>query len=113
MEDITIHFQHKDAQVGFLFLFISRWFLKWKKYVGEETGEFEFIELSTDNKSSPLTKAGERPGPIDNTDIITNEGGRDGTDLQLPRTLIEGSDYVLVPQGVWDKLHGWYINLCI
>ncbi|KAK9050819.1 hypothetical protein SSX86_030211 [Deinandra increscens subsp. villosa] len=29
-------------------------------------------------------------------------------DLQLPRTLIERSDYVLVPQFVWEKLHGWY-----
>ncbi|KAI3693730.1 hypothetical protein L1987_76682 [Smallanthus sonchifolius] len=94
---------------GNLYYVISnRWFLKWQKYVGEETGGYMFDDLSTDKQASILAKAAERSGPIDNTDIITNEGGRDGSDLQLPRTLIEGSDYVLVPQVVWEKLHGWY-----
>ncbi|KAK9076616.1 hypothetical protein SSX86_004950 [Deinandra increscens subsp. villosa] len=94
---------------GNLYYVISnRWFSKWQKYVGEETGEFMFEDLSNDKHTSELAKAAERPGPIDNTDIITNEGGCDGSDLQLPRTLIERSDYVLVPQFVWEKLHGWY-----
>ncbi|KAJ0565226.1 putative ubiquitinyl hydrolase 1 [Helianthus annuus] len=97
------------SKEGDLYYVISnRWFSRWQRYVGEETGEYIFEELSTDKEASSLTKAGERPGPIDNTDIITNEGGRDVSDLQLPRTLIERSDYVLVPQVVWEKLHGWY-----
>lgn len=92
--------------VFFVFL-LSRWFTKWQKYVGEETGEYELKEVSIDKQASTLTTAAERPGPIDNTDIITNEGGCDGGDLQLRRTLNELSDYVLVPQVVWEKLHGW------
>ncbi|KAD3641397.1 hypothetical protein E3N88_30621 [Mikania micrantha] len=86
----------------------SRWFTRWQRYVGEETGEHELKEVATVNQVSTLTKAGERPGPIDNTDIITNGDGRDGGDLQLHRTLNERSDYVLVPQVIWEKLHGWY-----
>lgn len=86
----------------------SRWFTKWQNYVGVETGENESKELSSDGHASHLTRAGVRPGPIDNSDIITNESVRDVKDLQLSRTLNEGSDYVLVPQGVWEKLHGWY-----
>lgn len=86
----------------------NRWFTKWQKYVGEEIGAYQLKELSTDKQSSPSTKAGERPGPIDNTDIISNGGDRDKCDLQLHRSLLEGSDYVLVPQGVWEKLHEWY-----
>lgn len=100
-------------------LYVYRWFTKWQKYVGEETGAYQLEELSNDKQASASSKVGERPGPIDNTDIIANEGGHDGNDLQLPRTLVEREDYVLVPQGVWDKLHGWYMldfvlkNLCI
>ncbi|KAL8200955.1 hypothetical protein R6Q57_012294 [Mikania cordata] len=86
----------------------SRWFTRWQRYVGEETGEHELKEVATVNQVSTFTKAGERPGPIDNTDIITNGDGRDGGDLQLHRTLNERSDYVLVPQVIWEKLHGWY-----
>ncbi|CAI9274637.1 unnamed protein product [Lactuca saligna] len=94
---------------GNLYYVVSnRWFTKWQKYVGEETGAYQLEELSNDKQASASSKVGERPGPIDNTDIIANEGGHDGNDLQLPRTVVEGEDYVLVPQGVWDKLHGWY-----
>ncbi|KAI3710591.1 hypothetical protein L2E82_40375 [Cichorium intybus] len=89
---------------GNLYYVVSnRWFTKWQKYVGEETGEYQSEELSTDKHPSTLTKPGERPGPIDNTDIVINGDG-----LQLPKTLLEGSDYVLVPQGVWEKLYAWY-----
>ncbi|KVH95216.1 Peptidase C19, ubiquitin-specific peptidase, DUSP domain-containing protein [Cynara cardunculus var. scolymus] len=94
---------------GNLYYVVSiRWFTKWQKYVGEEISAYQFKELSTDKQAPPVTKASERPGPIDNTDIITNEGDRDKSDLQISRLLLEGSDYVLVPQGVWEKLHGWY-----
>ncbi|KAJ9549733.1 hypothetical protein OSB04_022276 [Centaurea solstitialis] len=94
---------------GNLYYVVSiRWFTKWQKYVGEEIGAYQLKDLSTDKQASPSTKGGERPGPIDNTDIITNGGDRDQSDLQIGRSLLEGSDYALVPQGVWEKLHGWY-----
>ncbi|KAJ0634602.1 putative ubiquitinyl hydrolase 1 [Helianthus annuus] len=93
---------------NFYYVLSTRWFKKWQKYVGEEIGEYEMEDVSIDKQSSTLTKAGERPGPIDNTDIVKNEEGRDGGDLQLHRTLTEQVDYVLVPQLVWEKLHGWY-----
>ncbi|KAL8207878.1 hypothetical protein R6Q57_007290 [Mikania cordata] len=94
---------------GNLYYVISnRWFVKWQKYVGEKSGKHVFKGLLANKQASPLTKPAERPGPIDNTDIITQKDGHDGSDLQLHRTLIERSDYVLVPQVVWEKLHGWY-----
>ncbi|XP_035842496.1 ubiquitin carboxyl-terminal hydrolase 9 isoform X2 [Helianthus annuus] len=93
---------------NFYYVLSTRWFKKWQKYVGEEIGEYEMEDVSIDKQSSTLTKAGERPGPIDNADIVKNEEGRDGGDLQLHRTLTEQVDYVLVPQLVWEKLHGWY-----
>lgn len=50
----------------------------------------------------------ERPGPIDNSDIIVN--GSDSSknnDLELKSFLEERRDYVLVPSEVWEKLYDW------
>lgn len=60
------------------------------------------------NGSSPDFSNGvDRPGPIDNSDLISNinEGDLDG--VQLIRTLEEGQDYMLVPEAVWKKLLEW------
>lgn len=54
------------------------------------------------------SKRAERPGPIDNSDIIQNgNGSGEGDDLEVRRNLEEGQDYVLVPQQVWEKLFCW------
>ncbi|XP_076903003.1 ubiquitin carboxyl-terminal hydrolase 9-like [Bidens hawaiensis] len=109
VKDLTDKAESTFKEGDLFFVVSARWFKKWQKYVGEETGEYELQEVPLDKNAFTLTKAaGERPGPIDNTDIIINEDGRDGGDLQLRRTLTERSDYVLVPQVVWEKLHGWY-----
>jgi ubiquitin carboxyl-terminal hydrolase 4/11/15 len=57
--------------------------------------------LSTDQQSS------DRPGPIDNSDIISNGSNCDGNDLDIHRTLVENTHYVLVPQEVWERLLEW------
>lgn len=86
----------RDLKEGNLYYVVSaRWFSKWESYVGREIRETESSE------SGDL----ERPGPIDNSDIV--ESGSDG-EPELNRTLLEGRDYVLVPHKVWDKLSLWY-----
>jgi hypothetical protein len=52
-------------------------------------------------------KITDRPGPIDNSDIISNGSNCDGSDLDIHRPLEEDKDYVLVPQQVWERLLGW------
>lgn len=64
--------------------------------------------LSTDQQSSDGLHADTvRPGPIDNSDIISNGSNCDGNDLDVHRTLQEETDYVLVPQEVWERLLEW------
>lgn len=70
--------------------------------------------LSTDTQSSDGQHANtvhseiaDRPGPIDNSDIISNENDCDGNNFDIRRTLVEGTDYVLVPQKVWERLLEW------
>lgn len=72
-----------------------RWYASWQKYV----------EQSTDECISGESSEVLRPGSIDNHDIIESES--DANDPQLRRLLVEGVDYVLVPQEVWKRLVEW------
>ncbi|KAE9612024.1 putative ubiquitinyl hydrolase 1 [Lupinus albus] len=105
----------KDSELnmkeGNLYYVISnRWFSSWQKYAGPCVGM-----LSNDKQSSNSQHANEvdseiaaRPGPIDNSDIISNDNNCDDNNLDIHRTLEEGADYVLVPQKVWERLLEWY-----
>ncbi|GKV04041.1 hypothetical protein SLEP1_g16256 [Rubroshorea leprosula] len=85
------------------YLISTRWFRKWEKYVGIDTGELDAQRLDV-----VPSEATDRPGPIDNSDIIESGSGSGGNELQLRRMLVEGQDYVLGPQDVWEKLYEWY-----
>ncbi|KAK4389635.1 Ubiquitin carboxyl-terminal hydrolase 10 [Sesamum angolense] len=84
------------------------WFMAWQRYTGQTEGAFPFENHSIQSQSLILSNAEDRPGPIDNSDIIVNGGDNKDDDPQLLRTLEEGRDYVLVPQDVWEKLLKWY-----
>lgn len=78
-------------------------------YVGQPTEEFSSRDHSSDSQHFnmvPLNVA-ERPGPIDNSDIIINGSDSESNDLELKRFLEERRDYVLVPSEVWEKLYDW------
>lgn len=81
----------------------TRWYIGWQKYTGQPVGVFTFDEPPTE---APTSSAADRPGPIDNSDLVLN--GTDGDDPQLLRTVEEGRDYVLVPKDVWERLYAWY-----
>ncbi|XP_059640812.1 ubiquitin carboxyl-terminal hydrolase 9-like [Cornus florida] len=94
---------------GNLYYVISnRWFTGWQRYTGQDIGGYSYDEHSTDSQSSTLSKTADKPGPIDNMDIVSNGSDCEGDDLQLLRTMEEGHHYVLVPQDVWEKLLHWY-----
>lgn len=103
-----------NLKEGQLFYVISnRWFSRWQRYAGPCVGI-----LSTDNQSSDGQHAntihseiGDRPGQIDNSDIISNGNNCDGNNFDIHRMLEEGKDYVLVPQKVWERLLEWYVFL--
>ncbi|KAK8518374.1 hypothetical protein V6N13_027851 [Hibiscus sabdariffa] len=92
------------------FVISSRWFRSWERYVGIDADRN--LNQSSDYRNSNMASSivAEMPGPIDNSDIVQN--GSDGEckedEIQLRGMLMEGQDYVLVPQKVWEKLHEWY-----
>ncbi|KAG5235821.1 ubiquitin carboxyl-terminal hydrolase family protein [Salix suchowensis] len=95
----------RDLKEGNLYFVVSsRWFSKWESYVGRGGVD----NLDNGKSLEPQDLDVERPGPIDNSDIIECGSSNDGDELELVRTLLEGRDYVLVPKKVWEKLVQWY-----
>ncbi|XWS50184.1 hypothetical protein CRYUN_Cryun12cG0067200 [Craigia yunnanensis] len=94
------------------FVISSRWFQRWERYVGIDADENLIGNQSSDSRhlNGASSMVAERPGLIDNSDIIRNGSDCDckENEIQLRRMLMEGQDYVLVPEGVWEKLHEWY-----
>ncbi|XP_021647323.2 ubiquitin carboxyl-terminal hydrolase 10 isoform X5 [Hevea brasiliensis] len=88
----------------------ARWFTTWERYVGQGSDDHVVDMQSSDSQDFAVvsTRITDRPGPISNSDIVENGGDGEDDDLELSRTLLEGRDYVLVPQKVWEKLVQWY-----
>ena len=80
-------------------------------YVGLPTEEFSSEDHSSDSQHCNMVPSNvvERPGPIDNSDIIiSGSDSSENDDLELKSFLEERRDYVLVPTEVWEKLYDWY-----
>ena len=73
-------------------------------------GESLADESSSGSQNTDVlsSKRADRPGEIDNSDLLVQDSGSEGDDVELRRMLEEGRDYVLVSQQVWDKLLDWY-----
>ncbi|XP_059662124.1 ubiquitin carboxyl-terminal hydrolase 9-like [Cornus florida] len=98
-----------NMKEGNLYYIISnRWFTGWQRYTGHGIGSYSCDNHSDDSQPMFQLEAADRPGPIDNTDIVLKGSDSEDEDPQLLRTLEEGRDYVLVPQEVWEKLFYWY-----
>ncbi|KDP25220.1 hypothetical protein JCGZ_20376 [Jatropha curcas] len=100
-----------DLKEGNLYYVVSaRWYASWEKYVGQGSDDLLVDGQSPDSQDFHVAPSGmaDRPGPINNSEIVENGSGGESDDLELARTLLEGRDYVLVPQKVWEKLVQWY-----
>uniref|UniRef100_A0A1J3K0G5 Ubiquitin carboxyl-terminal hydrolase n=1 Tax=Noccaea caerulescens TaxID=107243 RepID=A0A1J3K0G5_NOCCA len=96
VSDLTTESEDNLKEGNLYFVISKRWYTSWQKYVEQPANEC----------SSGKPSEAPRPGPIENHDIIEN--GNDTSDPQLRRLLVEGEDYVLVPEEVWKRLVEWY-----
>ena len=62
-----------------------------------------------ENGTEQLPQAMTRPGQIDNSKLVSAETISGSEEPELRRTLIDGEDYILVPQQVWRRLLQWYL----
>ncbi|KAL8150318.1 hypothetical protein V2J09_020126 [Rumex salicifolius] len=97
-----------NLREGNLYFIVSnRWYAGWQRYVGEDVDPC-LTDCSSDNGGPNVPKILQRPGPIDNTDILSSVNEVQNNEFELSRPLEEGRDYVLVSEEVWKKLFEWY-----
>ncbi|KAF6136233.1 hypothetical protein GIB67_001642 [Kingdonia uniflora] len=110
IKDLTKIAESNLKEGNIYYILCNKWFLEWKKYIGEGIGNVPIDDDSTDFQHSDKVKLmkAPRPGLIDNSHLIVNGSEGEGHDLELIPTLMEEYDYVLAPQEVWKKLHYWY-----
>ena len=91
-------------------LWVNRWWQRWLDYVNQDmtsssvNGSSSYGSHHHDSASS----SAKRPSAIDNSDLIYDATSEvSNVEFELHDTLVEGRDYILLPQQVWEKLHGW------
>ncbi|KAJ0042841.1 hypothetical protein Pint_18464 [Pistacia integerrima] len=87
-----------------------RWWQHWIDYVNQDQANNATDVLSSlEHCNSAGSSTLKRPSGIDNSDLINDAASEDssaGNDIH--DTLLEGRDYVLLPQAVWNRFHSWY-----
>ncbi|KAJ7517420.1 hypothetical protein O6H91_21G023400 [Diphasiastrum complanatum] len=102
-ETVEKHLREGDI----FFLISSRWWNTWVQYVKEDS-------LTASRCANPLAgytanPASTRPPTIDNSDIVTEVPSRSKElHVELREELVEGIDYVLLPERIWKAFHDWY-----
>jgi hypothetical protein len=79
------------------YLISYKWYKLWKEHVG--------FDNEDDKTATPSQTQVE---PIDNTDLVNAGASSNDGRPRLKSGLAEDSDYVLVPEQVWNMLHSWY-----
>lgn len=83
-----------------------RWWQDWLEYVNQTQMTTNNDGSSSDHHDSML--ALKRPSSIDNSDLIYEPTSENSSlAIELHDTLVEGTDYILLPEGVWNKLYEW------
>ncbi|XVF41010.1 hypothetical protein PTKIN_Ptkin01aG0246200 [Pterospermum kingtungense] len=114
IRDIAITAEPNTKEGDSFFLITQKWWQNWIDYVNQEQQQSNNNEGSSSlsgNSASPGSSILKRPSGIDNSDLIsdgTSEDSDPDGSVVIHDTLLEGRDYVLLPQQVWDQLYSWY-----
>ncbi|KAL6499955.1 ubiquitin-specific protease [Orobanche gracilis] len=85
------------------------WWQEWLEYVNQNQTSNVNDGSSTEHHDSGSSTALKRPNYIDNSDLIDETVSEDSAmGTELHDTLVEGTDYILLPQEVWNQLYSWY-----
>lgn len=87
---------------------LGRWWQLWLDYVNQDMTSTGNNGYASHNYEYMYTSSPKRPLAIDNSDLIYDATEEvSNVEIELHDTLLEGRDYILLPQEVWDKLYGW------
>ncbi|PKA49629.1 Ubiquitin carboxyl-terminal hydrolase 5 [Apostasia shenzhenica] len=109
IRDITVAAETQIKEGDTFYLINNRWWLSWLDYVNQDTNGTLCNGYCSHSYGSPCSSTLKRPLAIDNSDLINDVTSEvSNVDIEIHDTLLEGRDYILLPQEVWDKFHGWY-----
>ncbi|KAJ3701575.1 hypothetical protein LUZ61_005280 [Rhynchospora tenuis] len=106
IRDISVAAEADSKEGDTFFLITQRWWQNWLDYVNQEVP----VASANGSHENAASSSNRRPQAIDNTDLINDATSEEvsNVEMELHDTLVEGRDYILLPQPVWEKLHGWY-----
>ncbi|PKU81052.1 ubiquitin carboxyl-terminal hydrolase 5 [Dendrobium catenatum] len=109
IRDICAAAEVQTKEGDTFYLITSRWWQSWLDFVNQDMNVTVSNGYGSHNYGSPCSSSPKRPFAIDNSDLINDATSEiSNVDIELHETLVEGRDYILLPQEVWDRLHGWY-----
>ncbi|KAK6937919.1 Peptidase C19, ubiquitin carboxyl-terminal hydrolase [Dillenia turbinata] len=110
IRDISMTAEAHIKEGDTFYLITQRWWQHWLDYVNQDHETPTITESSTGHSgingslNSIMLK---RPPCIDNSDLIYDAASDDSSlGIELHDTLVEGRDYILLPQEVWTRLYG-------
>ncbi|CAK7340304.1 unnamed protein product [Dovyalis caffra] len=108
IRDIAITSESNSKEGDSFYLITQRWWQHWIGYVNQDqtnvTNDGSSMLENCDTISSS-----KRPPSIDNSDLIYDANSEESNvGIEIHDTLLEGRDYVLLPQEVWNQLYSWY-----
>ena len=84
-----------------------RWWQNWLDYVNQD-GMYGVNDEPSPRSLDPANAwLSRRPSSIDNKYLIFESVSSDSNAAELHDTLVEGRDYILLPEEVWHQLYNW------
>lgn len=111
IRDIAMAAELQTKEGDTFYLISLRWWQSWLDYVNHDTASAtnNGSLYSSDYYESASSSTPKRPSSIDNSDLLYELTSEDtNTGIDLHDALVEGRDYILLPQEVWKQLYAWY-----
>ncbi|XP_057437889.1 ubiquitin carboxyl-terminal hydrolase 5 [Lotus japonicus] len=110
IRDIALASQANSKEGDTFFLITQRWWQHWIEYVNQDHTNTSYDGSSfLEQCDMAYSNVSKKPSGIDNSDLIHDVAPEDSsTGIEIHDTLLEGRDYVLLPQEVWNQLFTWY-----
>ncbi|OIW21889.1 hypothetical protein TanjilG_13829 [Lupinus angustifolius] len=110
IRDIALSAQANSKEGDTFFLITQRWWQYWIEYVNQDQTNNSYDGSSlAEHCDLANSSAVKKPPGIDNSDLIDDAVSEESSSgIEIHDTLLEGRDYVLLPQEVWNQLYTWY-----
>ncbi|KAE9588677.1 putative ubiquitinyl hydrolase 1 [Lupinus albus] len=110
IRDIALSAQANSKEGDTFFLITQRWWQYWIEYVNQDQTNNSYDGSSlAEHCDLANSSALKKPPGIDNSDLIDDAVSEESNSgIEIHDTLLEGRDYVLLPQEVWNQLYTWY-----